>query len=134
MKEEITIKLMEKILQYANNTEAFLNEEVPIYIKEILEFNFYNELFYLIGSLVIILVSVYVVKRNIPLMIKYEEEDNNTKTTYHGVISLLFGVIGVLYVLILFINGYNSIETMIKIKTAPRVYIVEYITNNLNKK
>lgn len=36
--ETVGNKLMEKLLEYAQNIEAFTKPEVPLYIKELLDF------------------------------------------------------------------------------------------------
>ena len=124
MKQEIINKFMEKILQYANNTELFLSKEVPIYIKEILEFNFYSEVFYLCYLVSILLVGALIFYLGLRVFIKSKEGIEEIVSTC---IIVIGGLISFCSIMALALGGFDSVEKIIKIKTAPRVFIIDYV-------
>ena len=120
MKEEILNKFIEKSLAYLSSAEAFLGKEVPSYIQELLTFKFYESLVFLGFGLFFIVITVLTLK----YVWKLTEDKHGDARDVPRFFIGIFGTLGI--VLVTFIGLMDSSVTLIKIKTAPRVYLVEY--------
>jgi hypothetical protein len=123
--------LMEKFLQLIENTQSFVGAELPDYIQQLLlykaweyEFGILIVTLAFIASLGIFLVAFAVLKKN-----GGEIEDSPLAF----ILSLVSGII----TFILLIAGSASIATNIanlqQIKMAPKVYIVDYLSDKIRK-
>ncbi len=136
MKEELITKFMEKLLTYVQNTEVFLNGEIPKYIEELLNFKFYEHLIDYFFPFVLIIPGIFIV-----FFLYYRYlivKDDNGKSRYDKAydqieikILLIFSTLIVGSMTAFSIIDYSHLINAAKIKTAPRVYIIEYLKENI---
>lgn len=110
MKEEIVNKFMEKMLSYVNNLEQFASGEVPRYIQELLTYEMYKSIAWILVLLLPLMLAAVIIK----IAIKEKE----------GIGGLSF--LTTLFLIVSFFVGVNT-KNIIKIKVAPRLYIVDYL-------
>lgn len=112
----ISDQFLNKALEYLSSAEAFLKAEVPAFIQELLLWNFYESLVFLVvGVLLLVAAGVLFYK---PIKAKYFED-------HHGpmvIFGFMFFLIGTGMVIS---NGLD----MIKIKVAPRVFLLQEVKN-----
>ena len=120
MNEEITNEVQEDLITWIkekiDGAEGFVLEQAPLYCQELLEYAwFYNVLalgFSIAFFLTLIILTIVAGKR------RWFDKD------VFWFSYLFFG--GLLYIPIL-LGAINSTRSIIKIKTAPRVFILDYI-------
>lgn len=127
---EISEKLLQKLLAYAQNIETFTKAEVPAYIQELLDFkfmehlvNYFLPILILAGILGVIGIFSYILRKPF-------KENYNSR---HGMTSFMTLLIsGILaFVFLVQILCYNHLIQAYKIKTAPRVYIIDYLKGEI---
>lgn len=113
-----------KALQYVEKTEVFMSDQVPLYVQELLTFTFYKDMMWL----VIALLSI------IPLSMLLKSSLNGFKnagpkdcldpymigTTFAACMLVLCVVIAL-----------SNVFEMVKISTAPRVFVIDELTSKL---
>lgn len=112
MKEELLNSFTAKALEYLNSAEAFLKAEVPAYVQELLLYNFYSNLIGLIPLLIGASICIFI-------LYKARKYVNNP-----DVIFALFPAIALVLCLA---GAFDNINTIIKIKVAPRVFLIEHL-------
>ena len=112
MKEEVTNKFMEKMLAYVNKGEVFLEGQVPKYIDELLTYNMYQSLLWVFICLCILAGVCFICK-------KLWEEG--------GEAILILVLVAFFFGLTTTVAMVDNLSTAIKIKVAPRVYIIDYL-------
>ena len=113
--------MQEKIKKYVDSflegTGVFDNKEIPIYINEYLEFEFYDNIVSFLLYLILTFVSCFFSVK----MFKLARKED-----------VSFYVPGIVLVITTIFFIFNSIDrgrSFIKIKTAPRVYLVDELIN-----
>jgi hypothetical protein len=103
----------------------FAVEQAPIVVQEFLSWKMgeaiFNVVAYTIATIVLFSVLRFLLK-------KIKETDMNYSPEEIVPIGLGFLFCSVVFCLIIFTQLKPNIETIIKIKLAPRVYILEYVT------
>jgi uncharacterized membrane protein len=107
--------------QATSTTVAFVSEQTPLYITELLQYNFYLSLvcFVLFGLLLVVGIFLNII------FIKWMKTNNDWEMTpliFITVIPIIFGIFGTV----------NNAD-WVKIKLAPRVYIVDYLRGEIQK-
>lgn len=100
----------------------FALQQAPLVVQEFLSWKMseaiINLIFFGIGTVIMLFCLVFLLKK------AKKNIDND------GIVPIFFGTAFTVIVLImLFGTIKNNIETIAKIKLAPRVYIIEYVTN-----
>lgn len=116
MNEDIKAQFINKALEYLNSAEAFLKAEVPAYVQELLMYNFYSNLFMLISCIMGQLIIFFIVYK------LYKK---------HYIVSEIMipaAVIIPALTIAMIVNGTKSVDKLIKIKVAPRVFLIEHLT------
>ena len=123
MNEEITNEVQEDLITWLkekiDGAEGFVLEQAPLYCQELLEYSwFYNVLtlgLSIAFFLTLIIITIVSVKRR-----WFDEK------VFLFSYALCYGL------LLIFVLGsiFISTSSLIKIKTAPRVFILDHITNN----
>lgn len=110
---------VEKLLQYATDIEAFAKKEVPLYIQELLNYKFWSEMFDIIfwGAPLLILSIIFFIWGA-----KQAKESGVSSDAWTGNITL-----GVIFFIVAVIVVYFNAGEIVKIKLAPRVYVLEYL-------
>lgn len=132
MDKELMNMFLEKTLAYLNSAEAFLQKNVPAFIEEMLVFDFYVAVFYSIFPVVLVLLFGGITYK---CWKEHENKENScdARECYGGFGSVAMVVTAILLFVSMFVVPGNIITT-IKIKTAPRVYLVEKISGMAAKK
>lgn len=126
MKNELLESFLGKTLEYLNSAEAFLQKNVPAYVEELLAYEFYSSLFELLFFILILIASIIFFKKA-----KEVEKDmcsgDKVLTAISAFVLIVFSVVSVVAIPL-------TISHMIKVKIAPRVYLVETISKQLGQK
>lgn len=123
MKNEIENKVIAWIESAAPNIERFIADEIPPFIKEYLHWQFIECFYFPIFLLLITLIFVMI-------SFKANRAYNNKKQFFEmdaEFISYISAIFGMVSSLMFFIALAANVPQMIKIKCAPRVYLVEKI-------
>lgn len=123
MNKEVLDKLGEKILEWLNRGDAFLTDQIPDVIQQLLRWKFYEAVAVCAFALIGLLGFAYLLKRGIG----WERE--NLKLRYldqsQGPICVcVFSGMGMIA------GGMalaSSLLTAIQISVAPKVYLIEFI-------
>lgn len=118
---DITKEFLTKTLEYLNSAEAFLEKNVPAYVEELLTFEVYSSVFHIVLwvglTLTFGLMSFFFYR-------KYKREGIKKWSDLHemtGAATILISIIALIVV-------SCNVHTIIKVKTAPRVFLVEKIS------
>lgn len=129
MKEEVANKLMEKALSYLNSAEAFVGDNVPKYIEELLSFKIFEHLvgyfdhaipWSVIGIIVIILAKY---------LLKTADLDRNfckEKDISEAKMFIIMASCILLIPTFIAITNTDQLLQAYKAYKAPRVYLVDY--------
>ena len=115
-------QLLEKILSYLTNLEVFAKDQLPDFVNQYLSWCFYEHLFFIGLALLAVVISIiihilanYAIKKYI-----YRAEDLNITK----ILACIFtGAMVLTFLIALSVNTYG----IIKLKVAPKVYIVDKI-------
>jgi hypothetical protein len=124
---EITVKVMEWLSATANQVGNFAKEEIPPFIHEFLAWKFFETTIDAAWSLVyiipILIFFFFYSKKAWVWGVKYGKESDG--------ISLLLPSVATVIAFIGLVVAFplDEIKTMVKIKTAPKVYLIEEAAN-----
>jgi len=124
---EITVKVMEWLGAAANQVGNFAKEEIPPFIHEFLAWKFLETSIDAAWSLVyiipILIFFFFYSKKAWAWGVKYGEESDG--------ISLLLPIVSMVLAFIGLVAAFplDEIKTMVKIKAAPKVYLIEEAAN-----
>lgn len=128
MSEKITKELEDKTINIINWLEDaiktstdFASEQIPLFIQELLHYNFVMSLSWFIVGIIGIIAVIYTAYRLIKMAIK------------DGCIDMVGPPVVIMGIFILAIFTCVSVNHMdwIKIKLAPRVYLMEYVKDSM---
>ena len=127
---EFSKGLAEKGLKYLNQTEEFIAEQVPDYLNQVVQWNFYECLTDGAINIFVIVVCVAVVVFCYKGLKKNIEKDgcDMESAAYSSVC-----VIGLTFLIINLAYLPSNIKGCVKSIYAPKVYLVEYFTRMINK-
>ncbi len=103
----------------------FAVEQAPIVVQEFLSWKMGEAIFNVVAYTIATIVLFFVLRF---LLKKIKEADMNCSPEEIVPIGLGFLFCSAVFCLIIFTQLKPNIETIIKIKLAPRVYILEYVT------
>jgi hypothetical protein len=133
--QEITLKVMEWLNSTTNRIGDFAKEEIPPFIHEFLSWKFFEAAIDASWTLVyiapLLIFLIFYSKRVWAWGVKYMDES--------GGISCAFSIIPILSASVISLAAFplDEIKTMVKIKAAPKVYLIEEAANiiqNLREK
>lgn len=126
MKDKLINDFTEKAMQYLNTAEAFTKKEVPVYIDELLNFKFMEHILDGIGAMgfTVVIMSVAFGVIALPLAAECVFDKKKNILIY---IFIYFFITSAMSVVVM---KNNAIEAY-KVKTAPRVYMIEYFKNGM---
>jgi len=112
---------IEKILKYIDNTENFLNGNVPDFINQFLNFEIY---YYLYNMLIIILLlfPIILISKRIIKMRDLGIFSIREAKVYR---TILWSI----WLFTFTTTGIFAGNAILKIKTAPKVYVLDYLKN-----
>ena len=117
--EDLLGKFTEKAIKYLESAEAFATREIPIYIEELLTYRFYHEVMDLIYFFPFSLVICY----GFYLAYKFVKDENS----FTRECGLLLSIVSVVCSVAWTVNFIDQSKDLVKLKTAPRVYLVDYL-------
>ncbi len=125
MKDEVANKLMEKALTYLNSAEAFVGENVPKYIEELLSFKIFEHGLDAVSGFIPLIISLILL--NITRKDYKKQKDMDLAEGFKvGTFTLLTGTFVGLLALITVSDSKDSMIEAYKAYKAPRVYLVDY--------
>ena len=112
----------EKFLNYLEKSDFSLKENIPDFIDQLLKFKLMDNILSFTLGILILLFIIFLIRKIIKL-----SQDNRivTRNNY-----ALFLVILIPWALWFFTEGINNIRNIIKIQTAPKVFILDYLKSN----
>ena len=116
--ENVTDKLTTKLLGYLDNTEIFLKEEVPDYLDQVLQWMFWESVLASILGLGLLVASYFLMRA---ANNECKKSDQNEGIIIGGFVG---GVFALLFGIMLFAC---NITTVVKVKVAPKVVLVDYL-------
>jgi hypothetical protein len=133
MKDEMMSKFTEKALQYLNSAEAFVGEQVPAYIDELLTFKIFEHLFAYFGDIIVLSIvlafTIYLQKRFIKYTNRKDQKGNFVEREDNRELSYSVSYImpaSILVILTCSVLTTRDLMEAYKAYKAPRVYLVEY--------
>lgn len=106
----IVDQFLNKSLEYLNSAEAFLKAEVPAFIQELIQWEFYNALGWGLIQFGMLSITIFVIYK----IIKSKDY-------------IEFTILPIAFSIIVFTLMVFNINTIIKIKVAPRVFLLEEV-------
>ena len=135
IEEMLKQKLLENatsLLDWTSTAGEFVKEQVPLYVTELLEFRFYENM---IDVIIYLAVLGFLVSIPILVLWFHRKEEWNTDLQSDFKTICVFAPLVVFFIVALFAfipDGHNPnsgikgcITQMVKIKVAPKVFIVE---------
>jgi hypothetical protein len=127
-----TEKLQEQVMEYMkisiNKIEDFAVNEIPPFIHEYITWKFYENLFPITLYVLFLLILTLVVYKFINPFWKWafkSSKDNGDPIYFMGPGITTF----LITVVVLFAFPYDNIKNCIQITVAPKVYLLEQVTN-----
>lgn len=130
MDNKIVDTFLSKTLEYLNSTEAFLQKNVPAYVEELLQFSFYEAAFW--AAFFPFVALVFVAFTVISIKMSKSENKSFSKTANN--IGPICVAGSFMFIIISLFATPSWVSDAIKIKTAPRVYLVEKISSQMRAK
>lgn len=124
---DISTELAKKMLEYLNSTEAFLQKNIPAFVEEYLTFYFYQSTFIIAFFLLLLVLSFSLSKISKKHIENFKSLSREDKEFLNVMRTVPFGILLLLNAFVIPIN----INTLIKIKFAPRVYLVDELKDTL---
>ena len=100
----------------------FVVEQTPLYISELLAYNFWLSLTYFVMSVLLLVISLTATYK----FIKYALKQKSWESLMPFVMLFLFPIA-------IAISGMKINQEWIKIYLAPRLFVVDYLREELNK-
>ena len=126
MKEELLKQFTARLIHYVDSAEMFLKGNVPDYIEQLLKYEMYHQISILtIGFVMLALLGIVI-------LFLYRKVYLNGKTSEDADVSFWFLSVMLFFLWIVWFatQGLCSINRIVKINVAPKVYIVEYLRKN----
>ena len=118
-----TKDITDKILQYMNHAEAFAGKEAPLYIDELLRFEFWRHV--TTGVFLVALLSLFI---GVVCYSNWASTNKDSADFWENVCFFSSVVMAVVFLISLFMVPSSFVDAY-KTKHAPRVYIIDYIKN-----
>lgn len=115
-------QFLAKSLEYPGSAEAFLKSEVPAFIQEFMAWQFYQSVFMASICLIALTVGIILVVRINKASAAYKKERDYEKDSH--TVGRMVSIVGIVLSSV-FLSG--NIHTLIKIKVAPRVFLLEEV-------
>lgn len=121
--KDLTHKFMEKALVYLESSEAFLKDNVPSYIEEVLSFKMITELMDCLWCIPLFLLTLafYKLARQAYVKVKTLEDIDVIAYSLFGITSISIG----------FLTFLTSLQDVIQVYVAPKMYLIEYFRRML---
>ena len=123
MKEELLKQFTARLIHYVDSAEIFLKGNVPDYIEQLLKYETYHQVSTLVAGFATITLL------GIALVFLYKKLYANQTVDADSEIGFWFFsiVVSLLCVVWFTTKGMSTINTIVKINVAPKVYVVDYL-------
>ena len=126
---QITTEFLGWIKAAAPDAARFVAEQTTLFVREFLAWHFYNCIVRAAMWAVVVVVICYFTNRLYKLAKTYKPDGSMDTPESLVRVSSLFPLI---FVFLIFWHGImNNVSAAIKIKTAPRVYLADYIAKTI---
>lgn len=105
----------------------FAQEQAPLVVQEFLQWKFAEGLIRLVVSLIVIGVSIWVCRK----ALKWMSNEDNDDTKVVGAVAIVFAI--TICFTVTLKGALPNMEQIAKIKIAPRVYLIEWISGQIKK-
>ncbi len=102
----------------------FAQEQAPIVVQEFLSWKYAQSILWILLSVIGLIILGFLIKKCI-------SKEWMTETSWISLVGAIFGT--VFFLMLLFIQTVPNVEQLIKIKVAPRVYMIEWASDQLKK-
>jgi len=109
--------ITEKLIKYLETTETFVAEHAPDYIQQLLEYEFLSSILCLTGIAALAIVVILWGRS------MHSRDSEGVNISEGEVIPFFFTVM--IIVIVGIMTGVNSVDTLVKIKVAPKVFIMD---------
>jgi hypothetical protein len=99
----------------------FAQEQAPLVVQEFLTWKFAQATIWTVVSVIGLIVLGYIIKKCYDWL---EESSGGS------IVGVIFGK--VFFVMVVFMGLIPNVEQMVKVKVAPRVYIIEWVSDQVN--
>jgi hypothetical protein len=129
---EILKSYAQQALEWLSKGVAFVAEEIPIYIAELLKWKAFEHGAYIVIGFSFIVLFFILLKKYLPALLKWdydkspEEEDRGHIYTIIVLAITFFMAIGGINMF------FGHIFSFIQIMVAPRIFLLEYVTDMLS--
>lgn len=140
---EILQRALEGFLEFVQNTAQFAAEQIPQYVRELLQYFYVKYMidawvevgFFLFGIVIFIgLVVGWVILIKHVEGLEYKQYDTRTNWYAGGaMISLIPLITAIVLITFSFGEAKDNFLQAYKVKNAPRVFIIEYLQQSLKK-
>lgn len=122
-------KLLNKMLGYISNVEDFMSENVPDFIKQVIQFELYDSIFTLLCFVFLVVLSIILAVKSLKYFNKKlaNEEGGDGDTVFSFILMLAF----ICSACISCYNIYCQTSHIIKLVVAPKLFVVEYIADKI---
>jgi formate hydrogenlyase subunit 3/multisubunit Na+/H+ antiporter MnhD subunit len=113
-------ELMVQIINQVKNTGDFVVEQMPDVVQQLLTYQYYSTVFYLIVGIVFLMVSFF-------SFYKVRELDKKSVGNPDVIPYIIaFLMIGIMSGLVGIVNVCENIDPLLKLTFAPKIYLIEY--------
>lgn len=123
MDNSIVNNFLSKILSYLESAEAFLKAEIPAFVQEFMNWHLYEAIFYLSIWVISAVICFALALKFSKLNTKYRLDNRDRSNSDYEGMCVTFIVFG----LCLILSSCINIHTIIKLKVAPRVFLLEEV-------
>lgn len=135
MNNDALNQFMTQMVELLKNTKDFAKEQIPLICQEVLRYKIFESFFSIFCELAwnsVYMLSMY-------LLIKKLTKETTTRAQEDakevwGVFTVIFGLAGGIAFIICVCSIFCDIETIVKLTTAPRVFLIEYFSQLVTKK
>lgn len=106
----------------------FAQTQAPLVVQEFLTWRFSQAVIHLIFSLIVLFVLGWMCKCCIKFAKKDPSDSDYLVVGTFGVI-----VVGLIFMAVTFGSAAPAIETIVKVKVAPRIYLIEWTTDQIKE-
>ena len=125
MEEELLKQFTTKLIHYVNSAEIFLKGNVPDYIEQLLKYEMYHQI-----NILVVGLTLFAIITIIARMLHKNAASNKDDTDAHIIYVFFCGVSYFFWFTWFLSHGMNSVNTIVKINVAPKVYVIDYLRGN----
>ncbi len=111
---------LQVLIDTLKTTKDFIGDQAPKVVQELLNYVFFNTIYSMVIDFIIVSICIYFIKK---CSIKVKEDD-----------IFVFPLVALMIIALIFsIDFMFDVNSLIKLKIAPRIVIIDYLKSNLSK-